>query len=239
MIYRSGTEFVNFYVLEEDGAVTVVDAGMPSYIDILGETLRGIGLSFAAVRGVVLTHVDPDHVGFAANLQSEHRIPVFVHHLDADRARAGSGKRSEEPMQIGDLLEHGYGRRVAEHFATTGGVAVMAPIQDVTEIGDGDELPLPGRLRVVHTPGHSDGHCVFVASAEDAIFIGDALTNRDLMTGEPGPRVPGPAGTVSTQQARESLVRLEVLPQPNLYFGHGDPWNDGTIAAVVEARKSW
>jgi hypothetical protein len=51
--------------------------------------------------------------------------------------------------------------------------------------------------------------------------------------------VPGPAGTVSTQQARESLVRLEVLPQPNLYFGHGDPWNDGTIAAVVEARKSW
>ena len=38
-----------------------------------------MGRSLDDVRGVVLTHGDTDHVGFAERLRRERGIPVYVH----------------------------------------------------------------------------------------------------------------------------------------------------------------
>jgi glyoxylase-like metal-dependent hydrolase (beta-lactamase superfamily II) len=37
-------------------------------------------------------------------------------------------------------------------------------------------------------------------------------------------------------QARASLERIEAVDAQTLYFGHGDPWDKGAVAAVAEAR---
>jgi glyoxylase-like metal-dependent hydrolase (beta-lactamase superfamily II) len=42
VIHRAGTELVNWYLLEEDGKVTVVDAGCPGYRSQLEPALRAI-----------------------------------------------------------------------------------------------------------------------------------------------------------------------------------------------------
>jgi glyoxylase-like metal-dependent hydrolase (beta-lactamase superfamily II) len=33
------------------------------------------------------------------------------------------------------------------------------PIRELTTYADGETLDVPGRPRVIHTPGHTSGHC--------------------------------------------------------------------------------
>lgn len=51
-----------------------------------------------------------------------------------------------------------------------------------TEIVDGQLLPLAGGIRVVHTPGHTLGHCAFLLERDGRVLsVGDAaidLANR-------------------------------------------------------------
>jgi hypothetical protein len=44
------------------------------------------------------------------------------------------------------------------------------------------------------------------------------------------------AFNTSTEQALASLERIEGVPAATLAFGHGDPWTEGTGAAVDKAR---
>ena len=40
-------------------------------------------------------------------------------------------------------------------------------------IGEGDELPFWGGLRVMFLPGHTEGHCGFYSARHDLLFSGD------------------------------------------------------------------
>ena len=223
MIHTLGTEFVHFYLLEEDGELTLVDAGVAGYRASLEAELAFLGRSPGDLRAIVLTHADPDHVGFAGELQAEYGTPVHVHRADAERTRLGKLKKAEgSPLAMLGMLRHGHSRRVARHMLSNGG-AKQPPVPVVIPFDDGDELDLPGRLRVIHTPGHSEGHSSLLAPAADALFVGDAITAHDVVTGAPGARVTRPAANTSTVQAYESLARIEALDPATLYFGHGDP----------------
>lgn len=54
---------------------TVVDTGLPGQWNDLQAELRAIGRSLADIRGIVLTHGDSDHVGFAERLRRETGCP--------------------------------------------------------------------------------------------------------------------------------------------------------------------
>ncbi len=71
---------------------------------------------------------------------------------------------------------------------------------------------------------------------EDALFVGDAVNNVDIVTGVPGAQVAPRVANTSTEQAYESLSRIASLEARSLYFGHGDPSTQGTRAIVAEAR---
>ena len=95
MIRTLGTEFVHFYLVEQDGQLTLVDAGVSGYRDTLGPALAEVGRSIDDVKAVVLTHADPDHVGFAGELHRTRGIPVYVHRADSERTREGKTKKTE------------------------------------------------------------------------------------------------------------------------------------------------
>jgi glyoxylase-like metal-dependent hydrolase (beta-lactamase superfamily II) len=42
---------------------------------------------------------------------------------------------------------------------------------------EGELLPVAGGLRVLHTPGHSPGHCSFLHEPSGVLVTGDALVN--------------------------------------------------------------
>ncbi len=235
MIHVCGTDVVHYFLLEQGGRVTLVDAGLRGYRSQLDGALAAIGRSIEDVDAVVLTHADPDHVGFAGLLQAEHGTPVYVHRLDADRTRTGKLKKTEGSMMA--MLRGRRGRQVFVHMMRNGGM-VPARVPEVQIFDDGDELDVPGRPLVRHTPGHSDGHCALHVSTEDAVFVGDAINNHSLVTGRDELRVPPPLANTSTAQAVDSLAVIEGIEASHIYFGHGDPSHLGTRAVVAEARRA-
>ena len=129
MIRTLGTEFGHFFLLEQDGEVTLIDAGLSGYRDTLEPALAEMGRSIDDVKAIVLTHADPDHVGFAGELQASHGIPVYVHRADSERTRQGKFKQAEgSPLA---MLAHAQARpqppRAAPHDRQRRSQAVQGP----------------------------------------------------------------------------------------------------------------
>jgi glyoxylase-like metal-dependent hydrolase (beta-lactamase superfamily II) len=234
VIHRAGTDIVNWYLLEEGGRVTIVDAGLPGYRPQLDEALRAIGRSIGDVEALVLTHAHIDHIGFAQILTAERPVPVYAHEAEVPQATTGKAHDTEGSLPLA-LARFATARKVVAHIVRNGG-AKAPRLGTVEPFTDGDELDVPGRPRAIHTPGHSPGHCALHVAAEGALFVGDAMAGWSTITGAPGPILPPKEFNQSTEQARASLDRIESIDAQTLYFGHGDPWTGGAATAVAEAR---
>jgi glyoxylase-like metal-dependent hydrolase (beta-lactamase superfamily II) len=99
-----------------------------------------------------------------------------------------------------------------------------------------DELQVPGRPRVVFTPGHTYGHCALHLPDRDVVLSGDALVTFNPYTAQVGPQVVSGAATADLDLAFESLDVLAETGASVVLPGHGEPWRHGAESAVAEAR---
>jgi glyoxylase-like metal-dependent hydrolase (beta-lactamase superfamily II) len=229
-VYRCGTELVNWYIVDDGGRLTIVDCGAKGYWPQLDEALRELGRSRDDIAAVVLTHGHVDHVGFAERLRSETGVPVYVHEDDREMVLTGKIQKTEGSML--PYLRHPFAYKMILHLARNG--PSIAKVQEVTTYADGERLDVPGRPLAIHTPGHSRGHCAL--QFENVLFAGDALVTLHPLKGTRGPQLAPDAFSVDTAHALESLGRLP--ESPVLGVGHGDPWTEGTAAAVSRARQA-
>jgi glyoxylase-like metal-dependent hydrolase (beta-lactamase superfamily II) len=72
------------------------------------------------------------------------------------------------------------------------------------------------------------------SAAVDALFVGDAMTTRHVLTGARGPQ-PAPF-TVDKTQALASLRKWEDVEAKWVLPGHGYPWDGGVKGALAEIR---
>src|SRR3954452_21993816 len=233
-VHRLGTELVNYYLVEEGGRCTLVDAALPRYHDGLVRSLQELGLSVDAIDAIVLTHAHGDHIGMAERLRTEAPAPVYVHTEDAELARTG-----KQPKRDGSFLPYlvkPTALKLIAHIVANGG-GTPTKVAEVSTYADGDVLDVPGRPRVVATPGHTAGHCSLHFEQHGVVITGDAMCSRNPLTGREGPQVMPSAFNTSTSQATQSLDRLASLDAQHVLFGHGDPWDQGARAAVERARE--
>ena len=222
---------VNAYLVEEGGAITIVDAGAPGLWGGVPQELAAMGCGLTDVRAIVLTHGHSDHVGFAERARRERGWPVWVHELDAALARgevpnpaAGGGS-----MRAGPLLRFGW-------WAVRNGLFRVPHLGEVAAYGDGATLDVPGAPRVIHVPGHTPGSAALHFAGHDALFVGDALCTYAVSTGRTGPQVA--PFSADAGLARESLSRLEGVDASLVLPGHGDAFRDGADEAVRLARQA-
>ena len=227
---RVGNDLVAVYLIDTAEGVTVIDAGLAGQWREFVAELAAIGRTPADVRGVVLTHGDSDHIGFAERLRRDHGVPVYVHEADAARAR---GEVSTKPgwghMKLGATT------RFLWYALTKNGLRTT-PLTEVVAVHDGEVLDLPGAPRVIGMPGHSPGSIAIHVPVADAVFVGDALTTRHVLTGASGPQ-PAPF-TDDPEEALVSLHRLVGLRVTWVLPGHGTPWNRGVDEAVREVTRT-
>jgi glyoxylase-like metal-dependent hydrolase (beta-lactamase superfamily II) len=209
--------------------VTVVDAGLAGHWRELVRELAAVGRTPDDVRGVALTHGDTDHLGFAERLRRDHGVPVHVHRADADRARG----RVKAEATWGRVNPFATARFLA-YAARKGGLRTTY-LTDVVTVDDGDVLDLPGAPRIIALPGHSPGSVAVHVPAVGALFVGDALTTRHVLTGHHGPQ-PAPF-TDDPDGALASLERLVDVEAAWVLPGHGSPWTGG-VGAVVDAVRT-
>ncbi|KQQ66181.1 MBL fold metallo-hydrolase [Microbacterium sp. Leaf320] len=228
-LYRLGNDIVASYLIDLPEGITLVDAGLPGHWNDLRRTLAELGRPLSDIRGLVLTHGDSDHIGFAERLRSETGVPVFIHSADAHRVRTGEKPKTPMgPARIGPMLGFlAYG--VRKNALRT------RHVSEVVEVEDGQVLDLPGSPVVIGMPGHSPGSIAVHVPGADAVFVGDALTTRHVLTGRVGAQ-PAPF-TDEPERALASLDRLADVSASWVLPGHGAPWkgSPADIAAAVRA----
>jgi glyoxylase-like metal-dependent hydrolase (beta-lactamase superfamily II) len=233
-IHRVSESYTNWYLVEHEGAVTIVDTGLPGSWESLGQALLRVGRTHGDIAAVVLTHAHFDHLGFAEQARRDLSVPVYVHENDVPLTR--------HPWR------YDHERRRAYYFATQVRALPMvaafvrrrawwpAPVHEVRRYTDGT-LPVPGSPRVVFTPGHTHGHCALHLPERDAVIAGDAVVTLDPYTARRGPRIVAGAATVDSARNLQALGALAVTGAGTVLVGHGDPWREGSESIVELARR--
>lgn len=146
---------VNCYLADDDGDLTLVDAGTPFDSGDIMREVRDAGYSINDVDRVLITHYDFDHVGALARLPLQ--APIYVGEADA-------------PLVSGADAPDWHNHKGA--FQRVAGTLLSRPDTEVHPVADGDEI---GSFTAYATPGHSPGHLAYVSESLSAAFLGDLV----------------------------------------------------------------
>lgn len=233
-VFRLGTKWANFHLVADGDRLAVIDAGYPGYWSQLVAAVEALGRSLTDVAAVVVTHHHVDHAGTAEQLRAQAGTRVLVHERDAPKV-SGERRSHVPPGFYRHSLRPSMARYLA-HTVAVGG-ARYRPVRDLEPLTDDALDAVPGRARLVETPGHTAGHCSVVLEDRGVLLAGDAMVNFDYATGARGVRLH--RFNEDRSGAFRSLQALAALDVPTVLFGHGDPWTEGSRAAVevAEARS--
>jgi glyoxylase-like metal-dependent hydrolase (beta-lactamase superfamily II) len=234
-VHRVEDCFTNWYLVEQDHRITIVDTGVPTSWASLNEALGRLGRRASDVEAVVLTHAHFDHLGFAERARTTFDVPVYVHENDVPLTR--------HPWR------YDHERVRAYYFSTQIQALPMvaafvrhrawwpAPVKEVVRYQSGT-LPVPGSPHVIFTPGHTHGHCALHLPDRDVVIAGDAVVMLDPYTARKGPCIVAGAATVDSVRNLSTLDALAQTQAQTVLTGHGEPWTQGAEAAVELARAA-
>ena len=231
-VFMLGTRWVNFYLVVDGDERTLVDGGYSRYHTRLTGLLERLGLRPEAVTAVIVTHHHVDHVGVAERLRESSGTAVFVHEDDATIVTGE--RRSHVPPGFYRQAWRPSMARYLAHTVRAGG-ASYAAVSEVVRFRGEQTLDVPGRPRVIPTPGHTAGHCSVVLEDRGVLFAGDAMVNFDYASGRRGLRQH--RFNEDRSAALASLDRLDRIDAETVLFGHGDPYTDGSRRALAAVRE--
>lgn len=235
-VHRLEHAHVNCYLIEDAEGVTLVDTAFPATWPRLVRAFAAIGRTIDELRAVVLTHAHFDHLGMAQRVRRELGVPIWAHPKEAYTARHPYRYAHENPRALYPL-QHPAAVPVLARMMLAGALRVRG-IGELAGLEAGAELSVPGRPRVVFTPGHTVGHCALHLPERSTLLTGDALVTFDPYTARSGPRIVAGAATADSAQALASLDALAATDALRVLPGHGPIWRFGIRSAVREAVRA-
>ncbi len=205
----------NVFLLTER-KLTLVDTGYKGGARrVLSEVSR-LGYAPSDIANIVITHHHADHVGNIFELKRASQAKVFAHLTDT-------------PYIEGSLPQPGPTRPrwLSRLPAPMRRLWSAQPAAVDILVRDGDELPILGGTKVLHTPGHTPGSICLFLKQEQLIIAGDVLNNRL------GLGLPSKAFSIDMAQNIRAIKRLATMDLKIACFGHGPPLTHDAGAAIL------
>jgi glyoxylase-like metal-dependent hydrolase (beta-lactamase superfamily II) len=235
-VHRVEDACTNWYIVEEDDRVTVVDTGLPASWKSLRQALDQLGRSLGDIDAIVLTHGHFDHMGFADRAQRELGVPVWAH-VDEQHLVAHPWDYDHERSRVRQAISHPSFLKVFAAMGVAGALWVKGTTEARTYAA-GQVLDVPGHPTVVFSPGHTYGHCSLHFADRGVLLAGDALVTFNPYTTGTGPQIVSRAATADSARALDSLSALEACEADVLATGHGPVWRGDLREAVARARET-
>jgi glyoxylase-like metal-dependent hydrolase (beta-lactamase superfamily II)/predicted ester cyclase len=197
----------NVYLIEDDGGVTLFDAGARTMV----RAVASAGAKLGGIRRVVLGHGHTDHRGVAPALG----VPVLCHPDEVQDAEGSGGFRYWPPELRGLPTPQRQIHRVLHRMAWDGG-----PVKIAETVSEGDEV---AGFRVVHLPGHAPGLIGLWRESDRLALVTDCFYTLDMWGRSCPPHVPEPVYNYDTEQARASMLKLAALEPAAAWPGHAKP----------------
>ena len=192
--YRHWEETHSYLLLGRERAL-LLDTGLG-----VGNLRREVEALTDLPVSVALTHVHWDHIGGCAQFAAP-----AVHEAEADWLRHFPLPEAAVRRQLrakAPLFPAGFSPENHRVFSGEPGRVLR----------DGDIIDLGGRqVQVLHTPGHSPGHCCYYEAARGRLYAGDLLYRGCLDAFYP---------TTSPEDFLSSLERIAALPLREILPGH-------------------
>jgi hydroxyacylglutathione hydrolase len=206
---------MNVFLIEDDGQVTVFDAGIKAMTNGVGSHAAALG----GIKRIVLGHGHPDHRGAAPGLGAL----VFTHPDEVEQTQGDGGEHYFDFSKL-----DWYARFAMPRFLRSwdGG-----PVKVEGTVQEGDEI---AGFEVVAFPGHSPGMIGLWRESDRLALVSDTLYTLDPQTGFKGaPRVPHRAFNHDHDQAIASLRKLAAMEPATVWPGHAEAVT-GDVRAQLE-----
>ena len=197
----------NVYLLEEDGGVTLFDAGaktMKSAVATAGAKLGGI-------NRVVLGHSHTDHRGVAPSLG----VPVLCHPAEVEDAEGSGGFRYWPEGLKGLPWAMRPLHMMLHRFDWDDG-----PVKISGTLTEGDDV---AGFKVIELPGHAPGQIGLWRESDRLALSTDCFYTLDKWGRDTAPCVPMEVYNYDTEQARASIRKLAALEPAAAWPGHANP----------------
>lgn len=233
-VWRAGTRYVNWFVVDDADGLVIVDAGLPGYRRHVDRVLNAIGRPRSSVRALLLTHGHVDHTGFADVVAAD-GASVYLHPDDDVVAHDPRRNRTQRPVS---RYLHWPATSAFVVHAIRQGALGKSRMPKTTPLADGQVVDVPGQPRVHHAPGHTAGSVVFEFPEHGVAIVGDALCTVSAKSGRPvSPRLQSRGSNEDSDEALSSLDRLGDMDARLVLPGHGREWRDGIASAAESARR--
>lgn len=178
---------INLYLLEDFDGWYVVDTGLNNSetLDLWHDIFRS-ELGGKPVKGVICTHMHPDHIGLAKAITDEYRCPLYMTRAEYYQARAfsGSGGNHHHSAWLGQqfYMRAGMPKDYLEQLAqmwskrSNDGMSMGEMPSGYQRLEDGDILSIGGRdWRIAVGEGHSPEHACLYCHELKVMCSGDQI----------------------------------------------------------------